>query len=105
MWGTSACQALSKTLNVSSVIARTAPDLSETLEVLSNTTVRGFAVTRDDLKPYWKIKKKTIFFDVLHRSTILQVFQRLLNAERRLTSDFTVENYPILWNNNYLERI
>ena len=33
-------------------------DLLKALAILSDTTVRSSAVDRDDLKPYWKKKKR-----------------------------------------------
>ena len=46
-------QTLSKALDVSSATDPVA-FLSGTLAILSATTVRRFAVDREELKPYWK---------------------------------------------------
>ena len=54
LWSRPACQTLSKALYMSSATARVAPDLLKALAILSDTTVRRFAVDREDLKPYWK---------------------------------------------------
>ena len=36
---------------------RVALDLLKAIAILSDTTVRGFAIDREDLKQYWKSKK------------------------------------------------
>ena len=56
----SACQTLSKALDISSATAPVAPDLLKALAILSDTTVRRSAVDREDLKPYWKSDGSTI---------------------------------------------
>ena len=62
-----------KALDISSATARVAPDLLKALAILSDTTVRRSAVDREDLKPYWKSKKRPRD----QQSYYLQVFQRL----------------------------
>ena len=49
-----ACQTLSKALDISSATARIAPDMLKTSAILSDTTVKRSAVDWEDLKPYWK---------------------------------------------------
>ena len=44
-------------MNISSAIARVAPDLLKALAIPSDTTVRRSTVDKEDLKPYWKSKK------------------------------------------------
>ena len=50
----SACQSLSKALDISSAVVWVAPDLLKALAILSDTAVRTSAVDWEDLKPYWK---------------------------------------------------
>ena len=79
-----ACQTLSKALDISSATAWVAPDLLKALAILPDTTVGRSAVDREDLKPYWKSEKSHISLGN-QQSHYLQVFQTLLNTERRLT--------------------
>ena len=44
-----------------SATAQVAPDLLKALPILSNTTMRRFAVDQKDLKPYWKSEKRPHF--------------------------------------------
>ena len=48
------CQALSKSLDVSSAIAQAAPDLLKALEILSDKTVRRSEVDQGHLKLNYK---------------------------------------------------
>ena len=57
----SACQTLSKALNISSTTAWVAPDLIKALAILSDTTVREFVGDRWDLELCWKSEKKVLF--------------------------------------------
>ena len=50
-----------KALDVSSATAWVALDMLKALAILSDATVRRSAVDWEDLKPYWKLKKKTTF--------------------------------------------
>ena len=52
---------MSKALDISSAIVRVAPDLLKALAILSDTTVRGSAVDREDLQPCWKSEKRSHF--------------------------------------------
>ena len=65
-----------KVLDISSATDWVAPDLLKALAILSDTTVRRFAVDREDLKPYWKSEKRS-HFSRWQQSYYLQVFQRL----------------------------
>ena len=60
------------------------PTRVKALAILSDTIVRRSAVDREDVKPYWKLEKGHISLDE-QQSSYLQVFQRLLTTERRLT--------------------
>ena len=77
MWRRLACQTLSKALHISSVTARAAPDLLKALAILLDTIVRGSAVDRDDLKPYWKSEKKDHISLGDQQFYYLQAFQKL----------------------------
>ena len=44
-------------VNIWSATAQVAPHLLTALAILSDTTVIRSAVDREDLKPYWKLKK------------------------------------------------
>ena len=57
MWRRSACQTLSKSLDISRATAQIAPDLLKAPAILSDTTVRRSAVDQEDLKPYWESQK------------------------------------------------
>ena len=76
LWRRSACQTLSKALDISSTTAWVAPDLLKALAILSDTTVRRSAVDQEDLKPYWKSEKGHISLGN-QQSYYLQAFQRL----------------------------
>ena len=76
LWKRSACQTMSKALNISSATAQAASDLLKALAILSDTTVRRSAVDPEDLKPYWKSEKSHISLRD-QQSYYLQVFQRL----------------------------
>ena len=52
---------LLKALDISSAIARVAPDFLKAIAILSDTTVERAAIDREDLKPYWKLEKRTHF--------------------------------------------
>ena len=51
-------------------------DLLKDLEILLEITVKGLAVDREDVKPYWKSEKGHICIGD-QRSYYLQVFQKL----------------------------
>ena len=57
-----------KALDISSAKARVAPVLLKSVAFLSDATVRKSAVDREDLKPYWKLEKRSQF---TRQSTIL----------------------------------
>ena len=81
----SACQALSKALDVSSATVRVAPDLLKALAILSDTTVKRSAVHQEVLKPYRKSEKRPHFS---RWSTILlftSFLKTVLTTERGLT--------------------
>ena len=84
LWRRSACQNHSKALNISSATVWIASDLLKALAFLSDTTLKRSAVDREDLKPYWKSEKRAHFLDD-QQSYYLEVSQRLLTTERRLT--------------------
>ena len=48
---------MSNPVNIWSATAQVAPNLLKALAILSDTTVIRSAVDREDLKPYWKLKK------------------------------------------------
>ena len=56
-----ACQILSKALDISIATAQVAPDLLKALAILSDTIVRRYVVDREDLKPCWKSEKTPHF--------------------------------------------
>ena len=56
LWRRSACQILSKALDILRATAWVAPNLLKALVILSDTTVRRSAVDQEDLKPYWRKK-------------------------------------------------
>ena len=47
-------------MDISSATMHVAPDLLKALAILSDETVRRFAVDREDLKQYWKSERKAI---------------------------------------------
>ena len=51
----------SEALDISSATAQVAPGLLKALAILSDATVRRFAVDLEDLKPYWKPEKRPHF--------------------------------------------
>ena len=54
---------MSKALDISSATtAQVAPDLLKALAILSDTTVRRYAVDWEGLKAYWKSEKRPHFF-------------------------------------------
>ena len=71
----SACPTLSKDLDISSAMARAAPDLSKTRAVLSDTTVWKSAVNREDLTHTGNQKKDHISLDD-QQSYHWEVFKR-----------------------------
>ena len=58
------------------VFARVAPGLLKALGILSDTTVRGSEVNREDLKPNWKSEKRLISVGN-KQAQDLRVFQRV----------------------------
>ena len=80
MWRRSACQTLSKALDMSSATAQVAPDLLKALPILSDTTVRRSAVDWEDIKPYWKSEKDHISLGD-QQFYYYQVFQRLCQPQ------------------------
>ena len=67
-----------------SATAQVAPDLLKALPILSNTTMRRFAVDQKDLKPYWKSEKRPHFswWSKILLSTSFS--KTLLTTEKRL---------------------
>ena len=63
-------------MNISSTTAQVAADLLKAIAILSDTTVRKFAVDWEDLKPHWKSEKGLISAGD-QQSNYSQVFQRL----------------------------
>ena len=61
MWRRTACQTLSKALDISSATARVAPDLLKALAILSDTTVRRLAVDWED--KFCAVKKNYRYSD------------------------------------------
>ena len=55
---------------ISSATAQAPSDLSKALAILWDTTVRRFAVDREDLKPYVKQEEKTKFLEVINKPLI-----------------------------------
>ena len=55
---------------MSSAITRVTPDLLEALAIVSDIIFRRSGVDQEDLKPYWKYEKKTIFFLVINKPII-----------------------------------
>ena len=76
MWRRSACQTLSKAVDISSVTAWVAPNLVKVLVILSHTTVRRSVVDQEDLGHTENQEKGQIFL-VDQQSCYLQVLQRL----------------------------
>ena len=52
-----------------------APDLLKTLVILSDATVKRSAVDREDLKPYRKSEKKTMFVLMINNPIIYKLFK------------------------------
>ena len=48
-------------MDISTATAQVAPDLLKALAILSDTTVSRSKVDKEDLKPYWKSKKRPHF--------------------------------------------
>ena len=71
-----ACQTLSKALDISSAIARVAPDLIKTLAILADTTVKKSSVEWEDMKQYWNLEKRPYFYSdqQAHYSKVVQRF-------------------------------
>ena len=61
LWRTTACQTVSKALDISSATARVAPDLIKAVAILSDTTVTRSAVDEKDLKLNCKSEKRPHF--------------------------------------------
>ena len=74
----------SEALDIWSATAQVAPDLLKALAILSDTTVRRFAVDREDLKPYWKPEKRPHFSRWSTILVFLSFSKTLLTTERRL---------------------
>ena len=77
-------KSLQKPIDISIVTIQIVPGLLKALAILSDTTMRRSAVDWEDLKPYWKWKKKHI-----SRCSRILLFtslsKTLLITERRLT--------------------
>ena len=80
-----ACQTLSKALDIASATVQVAPHQLKSLTILSDTTVRRFAVDQEDLKPYWKPEKRlhfsmwsTILLFITFSKTLLTRIQQLV---------------------------
>ena len=58
MWRRPARPTLSKALDISSATAGITLDLLKASAILSDATVRGSEVDREDQKPYWKSEKR-----------------------------------------------
>ena len=72
-------------MDISSTTDRVAPYLLYALAILSDKTVRRYAIDWEDLKPYLKSEKSPISLGN-QQSYYLQVFSNnLLTRERRLT--------------------
>ena len=61
MWRGPTCQALSEPMDISNDTAQVVPNLLKLLAILSDITVRRYAVDGEDLKPHWKSEKRTHF--------------------------------------------
>ena len=64
---------------------RVVPDISKTLVILSDTIVRRSAVDWEDLKPYFKLEKKSTFFVAINKPIIYKFSKVLLTIVMRLT--------------------
>ena len=71
-----------KILGYSSATAR---DLLKALAILSETTVRRYAVDREYLRPYWKSEKKSTFLKVINNHIICKFFKDFIDHRKRLT--------------------
>ena len=76
---------LLKALDISIATARVAPDLLNSLAILSDTTVRRSAVDKEDLKPNRKSEKKPDFSRCSAILLVTGFSKTLLATERRLT--------------------
>ena len=72
-------------MDISSATAQVAPDLLKAQAILSDATVRGFAVDWEDLKPYWKSEKRPHFSRRSANLLFTSFSKILLTTERRLT--------------------
>ena len=69
MWRRTAWQILLKDLNISSTTDRVTSYLLKILAILSDTTVRRYAVDREDLKPCCKSEKMPHFYKFFEEFT------------------------------------
>ena len=75
----------SEALDIWSATAQVAPDLLKALAILSDTTVRRFAVDREDLKPYWKPEKRPHFSKWLIILLFTSFLKTLLSTDVEIT--------------------
>ena len=86
LWRRSACQTLSKALDISNVTVRVAPDLLKALAILWDKTVRKSKADLQGLKPYWKSEKRphfsssstSLFFTSFSKTNRASVFSQTL---------------------------
>ena len=70
-WKRTACQTLSKALDISRATAWVASYLLKALVILPDATIRGSSAYWEDLKPYWKSEKRLHFFRWLIKKPII----------------------------------
>ena len=79
-----ACQTLSKALDILSVIGHVAPDLLKALAILSDTSVRRSTVDREDHKTITRNqKKKATFLQVINKPVIYKFFKDFANHRKK----------------------
>ena len=75
---------MSKALDTSSTKAQVAPKTLKALAILSNTTIKQSAVESEDLKPYWKLEKRSDFSRQSTKILLTSFSKILLSAKRGL---------------------
>ena len=100
LWRRTACQTLSKALNIPSNTARVAPDLLKSLETPLDASVSRSAVDQKDLKPYWNAEKRPHFLRWSTSWLFTNLSKTLLTTEKRLTGRYflAVELFPTFLN-------
>ena len=88
-----ACQILSKVLDISSASAQVALDLLKARPILSDTTVRGSAIGREDLTPCWESEIRPHFSMWSNRVVIFNP-KILQDRDRRC-------DLPTIWNKKF----